>query len=225
MDLLVMMNGGAFKSSPRITHHQAVEEDDEVCRCRMPPSLAVSNYLCDFFILRFYDRLIFLHLLGFPSGLGTKRVRLIGLGKAPITSSSSVFAYRSLGESVALSAKTSQGNNVVVALASSHDLTIGLKLTTASTIATGALLGTYEDNIFKYESKKPSLKSIGFLNLGEVLAEEAEKIASTINCDKLSDIGFGTTDCLGHVGLVTELMKKTKPKLKSSVVVVYMNVV
>nr|KAJ0205741.1 hypothetical protein LSAT_V11C500254270 [Lactuca sativa] len=30
----------------------------------------------------------------------------------------------------------------------------------------GALLGTYEDNIFKSESKKPSLKSIDFLNLG-----------------------------------------------------------
>ncbi|CAI9290709.1 unnamed protein product [Lactuca saligna] len=116
-------------------------------------------------------------------------------------------------------------NNVVVALASSQDLTPGLKLTTASTIATGVLLGTYEDNRFKSESKKPSLKSIGFLNLEGVLAEEAEKIASTIDCDKLSDIGFGTTDCLGHVALVTELMKKTKPKLKSSVVAVYMNVV
>nr|KAJ0225871.1 hypothetical protein LSAT_V11C100046900 [Lactuca sativa] len=88
----------------------------------------------------------------------------------------------------------------------------------------GALLGTYEDNRFKSESKKPYLKSIGSLNLGGgpelekklkytehvcsgiilgkelvnappnvltpgVLAEEAEKIASTIDCDKLSDIG------------------------------------
>ncbi|CAI9302742.1 unnamed protein product [Lactuca saligna] len=88
----------------------------------------------------------------------------------------------------------------------------------------GALLGTYEDNKFKSESKKPYLKSIGSLNLGggpelekklkytehvcsgvilgkelvnappnvltpKVSAEEAEKIASTIHCDKLSDIG------------------------------------
>ncbi|CAI9281946.1 unnamed protein product [Lactuca saligna] len=53
----------------------------------------------------------------------------------------------------------------------------------------GALLGTYEDNTFKSESKKPHLKSIGSLNLGGVSAEEAEKIASTIHCDKLSDIG------------------------------------
>ncbi|CAI9293517.1 unnamed protein product [Lactuca saligna] len=147
-------------------------------------------------------------------GLGTKRVSLIGLGKPPITSSSSISAYRSLGESVASSAKASQANNVAVALASSQDLTPELKLTTASAIATGALLGTYEDNRFKSESKKPSLKSIDFLNLGGgpelekklkytehvcsgvilgkelvnappnvltpgVLAEEAEKIAST----------------------------------------------
>nr|KAJ0200965.1 hypothetical protein LSAT_V11C600331780 [Lactuca sativa] len=83
----------------------------------------------------------------------------------------------------------------------------------------GAFLGTYEDNRFKSESKKPYLKSIGSLNLGDkklkytehvcsgvilgkelvnappnvltpgVSAEEAEKIASTIDCDKLSDIG------------------------------------
>jgi len=36
--------------------------------------------------------------------------------------------------------------------------------------------------------------------------------------------GRGTTDCLGHVALVTELMKKlgqTKPKLKSTVVAVF----
>ncbi|CAI9266073.1 unnamed protein product [Lactuca saligna] len=82
-----------------------------------------------------------------------------------------------------------------------------------------ALLGTYEDNRFKSESKKPYLKSIGSLNLGggpelekklkytehvcsgvilgkelvnappNVLTPEAEKIASTIDCDKLSDIG------------------------------------
>ncbi|CAI9281182.1 unnamed protein product [Lactuca saligna] len=100
------------------------------------------------------------------SGLGTKRVSLIGLGKSPITSSSSISAYRCLGESIASSAKASQANNVVVALASSHDLTSKLKLTTASTIAIGALLGTYEDNRFKSESKKPSLKSIDSLNLG-----------------------------------------------------------
>ncbi|KAI3997896.1 hypothetical protein MKX01_036798 [Papaver californicum] len=44
----------------------------------------------------------------------------------------------------------------------------------------------------------------------------------TIDGDKLR--GRGTTDCLGHVALVTELMRslgETKPKLKSSVVAVF----
>ncbi|XP_052623540.1 uncharacterized protein LOC122196174 isoform X2 [Lactuca sativa] len=111
----------------------------------------------------------------------------------------------------------------------------------------GALLGTYEDNRFKSESKKPYLKSIGSLNLGGgpelekklkytehvcsgvilgkelvnappnvltpgVSAEEAEKIASTIDCDKLSDIGseyegfwIDTADkqpCIGMGGMI-----------------------
>lgn len=44
----------------------------------------------------------------------------------------------------------------------------------------------------------------------------------SIEGDKLR--GRGTTDCLGHVALVAELMKKlgeTKPKLKSTVVAVF----
>ncbi|XP_024961023.1 leucine aminopeptidase 2, chloroplastic-like isoform X1 [Cynara cardunculus var. scolymus] len=98
------------------------------------------------------------------SGLGTKRVSLVGLGKGP--TGSSTCAYRSLGESVASAAKASQANNVAVALASSEGLTPELKLTTASAIATGALLGTYEDNRFKSESKKLALKSVDFLGLG-----------------------------------------------------------
>lgn len=72
------------------------------------------------------------------SGLGTKRVSLVGLGKGPTGSSTS--AYRSLGESVASAAKASQANNIAVALASSEDLTPELKLTTVSAIATGTFL-------------------------------------------------------------------------------------
>lgn len=44
----------------------------------------------------------------------------------------------------------------------------------------------------------------------------------SINGDQLR--GRGTTDCLGHVALLTELLKKlaeTKLKLKSSVVVIF----
>ncbi|GJR31853.1 leucine aminopeptidase 1-like protein, partial [Tanacetum coccineum] len=78
------------------------------------------------------------------------------------TSRSSTSAYRRLGESVASAAKTYQVNNVVVILATSEGLTPKLKLTTASAITTGILLGTNEDNRYKSESKKPTLKSVDF---------------------------------------------------------------
>ncbi|XP_074317751.1 acetylornithine deacetylase-like [Silene latifolia] len=51
---------------------------------------------------------------------------------------------------------------------------------------------------------------------------EFDPFSLSIEGDKLR--GRGTTDCLGHVALVTELMKKlaeTKPKLKSTVVAVF----
>lgn len=52
--------------------------------------------------------------------------------------------------------------------------------------------------------------------------QEFDPFTLGINGDKLC--GRGTTDCLGHVALVTELMKRlaeTKPKLKSTVVAVF----
>ncbi|EEF42427.1 acetylornithine deacetylase [Ricinus communis] len=51
---------------------------------------------------------------------------------------------------------------------------------------------------------------------------EFDPFSLTINGDKLC--GRGTTDCLGHVAVVTELMKmlaEKKPKLKSTVVAVF----
>ncbi|KAI3771869.1 hypothetical protein L6452_03040 [Arctium lappa] len=98
------------------------------------------------------------------SGVGPKRVSLFGLGKC--TTGSSTSAYRSLGESVASAAKAYQANNAAITLASFEGLTSELKLTAASALATGILLGTYEDNRFKSESKKPTLKSVEFLGFG-----------------------------------------------------------
>ncbi|KAI3814676.1 hypothetical protein L1987_14320 [Smallanthus sonchifolius] len=97
--------------------------------------------------------------------IGPKRVSLIGLGKGP-TGPLSASDYRVFGESVASAAKASQANNVAVTLASSEGLTPESKLAAASAIAKGTLLGTYEDNRFKSESKKPSLKSVDFFGLG-----------------------------------------------------------
>ncbi|KAJ0956784.1 putative aminopeptidase [Helianthus annuus] len=69
-------------------------------------------------------------------------------------------AYQALGESIASSAKAYQANNVAVILASFEHLTPLFKLAAASAIATRTLHGTYEDNRFRSESKKPTLKSI-----------------------------------------------------------------
>lgn len=52
--------------------------------------------------------------------------------------------------------------------------------------------------------------------------QEFDPFSLSVDGDKLR--GRGTTDCLGHVALVTELMKKlaeTKPKLKSSVIAIF----
>ncbi|KAK4479468.1 hypothetical protein RD792_014982 [Penstemon davidsonii] len=93
-------------------------------------------------------------------GLGSKRVGLIGLGSA----ASAPVAYRSLGEAVAAAAKSAKASNVAITLASSEGIS---KLTTASAIATGAVLGTFDDNRFRsLESKKPALESVDILGLG-----------------------------------------------------------
>ncbi|GAU42895.1 hypothetical protein TSUD_232060 [Trifolium subterraneum] len=57
---------------------------------------------------------------------------------------------------------------------------------------------------------------------GKILSFDFDPFTLSIDGDKLR--GRGTTDCLGHVALVTELMKKlaqTKPNLKSTVVAVF----
>ncbi|KAG9143698.1 hypothetical protein Leryth_018862 [Lithospermum erythrorhizon] len=95
-------------------------------------------------------------------GLGSKRVGLYGLGSA----ASPTTAYRSLGEVVAAAAKSAQASNVAVALASPGALSEEIKLITASAIATGTVLGIFEDSRFKSESKKPALKSVDILGLG-----------------------------------------------------------
>lgn len=54
------------------------------------------------------------------------------------------------------------------------------------------------------------------------LHQDFDPFSLSIDGDKLR--GRGTTDCLGHVALVAELMRKlgeTKPQLKSSVVAVF----
>ncbi|XP_010438109.1 PREDICTED: leucine aminopeptidase 2, chloroplastic [Camelina sativa] len=95
-------------------------------------------------------------------GLGSKRVGLIGLGK----SASSPSAFQSLGEAVAAAAKASQASSVAVVLASSETVSNESKLSSASAIASGTVLGLFEDCRYKSESKKPSLKSVDIIGFG-----------------------------------------------------------
>ncbi|CAH8274763.1 unnamed protein product [Arabidopsis lyrata] len=95
-------------------------------------------------------------------GLGSKRVGLIGLGK----SASSPSAFQSLGEAVAAAAKASQASSVAVVLASSESVSNESKLSSASAIASGTVLGLFEDSRYKSESKKPSLKSVDIIGFG-----------------------------------------------------------
>uniref|UniRef100_A0A5B6YRU2 Putative leucine aminopeptidase 1 n=1 Tax=Davidia involucrata TaxID=16924 RepID=A0A5B6YRU2_DAVIN len=117
-------------------------------------------------------------------GLGSKRVGLIGLGQC----ASSTAAYRSLGEAVAAAAKASQASNVAIALASSEGISAESKVNTASAIASGTVLGIYEDNRFRSESKKPALKSVDIIGLGT--GPELEKKLKYVE-DVCSGIIFG----------------------------------
>ncbi|CAH8367032.1 unnamed protein product [Eruca vesicaria subsp. sativa] len=94
-------------------------------------------------------------------GLASKRIGLIGLGKTG--SSSSPAAFHGLGEGVANVAKASQSSTVAVVLASSDNES---KLSSASAIASGIVLGLFEDGRYKSESKKPSLKSVDVIGFG-----------------------------------------------------------
>lgn len=67
------------------------------------------------------------------SGIGSKKVGLIGLGQ----STSTTAAYQSLGESVAAAAKASQASNVAIVIASPEGLSAESKLNTASAIVSG----------------------------------------------------------------------------------------
>ncbi|KAK7291954.1 hypothetical protein RIF29_07526 [Crotalaria pallida] len=96
------------------------------------------------------------------AGLGSKRVGLIGLGQ----SASTPAAFKGFGEAVAAAAKSAQASNAAVVLASLEGLSAQSKLSSAYAIASGAVLGLFEDNRYKSESKKPALSSIDIIGFG-----------------------------------------------------------
>ncbi|KAG6739848.1 hypothetical protein POTOM_057463 [Populus tomentosa] len=114
-------------------------------------------------------------------GLGSKRISLIGLGQ----SATNTYAFRNCGEAIAAVAKTAQACNVGIVLASTGSTSNESKLNTASAIASGTVLGTYEDNRYKSDSKKPVLKSVDILGFGtgpelEKKLKYAEDVSSAV---------------------------------------------
>eukprot|EP00262_Sarcandra_glabra_P018269 TRINITY_DN6491_c0_g2_i1.p1 TRINITY_DN6491_c0_g2~~TRINITY_DN6491_c0_g2_i1.p1 ORF type:complete len:572 (-),score=114.25 TRINITY_DN6491_c0_g2_i1:32-1747(-) len=97
-------------------------------------------------------------------GLSFRRIGLIGLGQCTPSLTSS---YKGLGEAVAAAAKAAQASTVAIVLASSDGFSNNSKLNTASAIASGTVLGLYEDSRFKTESKKPPLKNVDIIGLGD----------------------------------------------------------
>ncbi|CAN1325940.1 Leucine aminopeptidase 2, chloroplastic [Linum perenne] len=96
------------------------------------------------------------------SGMSTKRVGLIGLGK----SSSTTLAFRNFGEAFAAAAKSTQATSAAVALATTDSISNESKVNAASAITSGIVLGSYEDTRYKSEDKKSVLESVDFIGLG-----------------------------------------------------------
>ncbi|CAK8564297.1 unnamed protein product [Lathyrus sativus] len=114
-------------------------------------------------------------------GLGSKRVGLIGLGQSPSTTA----LFKGFGEAVVAAAKSAQASNVAIVLASSEGLSSQSKLSTAFAIASGAVLGLFEDHRYRSESKKSALRSIDIIGLGtgpelEKKLKYAEDVSSGI---------------------------------------------
>ncbi|KAJ6368396.1 hypothetical protein OIU78_000899 [Salix suchowensis] len=97
-------------------------------------------------------------------GHGAKRIGFIGLGK----SAANAYTFHNFGEAIAAAAKNAQASNVGIVLASTGSTSNESKLNIASTIASGTVLGTYEDNKFKSDSNKPVLKFMDILEFSQV---------------------------------------------------------
>ncbi|KAH0461379.1 hypothetical protein IEQ34_008954 [Dendrobium chrysotoxum] len=96
-------------------------------------------------------------------GFGFRRLGLVGLSQ----SATSVAAtHRDIGEAIAAVAKAAQASSAAIILASTNGISEEFKLTAASAISIGIVLGLHEDNRYKSESKKPYLKSVDIIGLG-----------------------------------------------------------
>ncbi|BBN08546.1 leucyl aminopeptidase [Marchantia polymorpha subsp. ruderalis] len=105
------------------------------------------------------------------SGHGFKRVGFVGLGKPKSASSKT---WKSLGESIATIAKPAQAKSVAVLIANPPELSSEAKVSAASTVSLGTILGLFEDTRFKAEGKKPLLEKLEIVGLGSGAAFDAK---------------------------------------------------
>ncbi|CAI8610096.1 unnamed protein product [Vicia faba] len=86
-------------------------------------------------------------------GLGSKRVGLIGLGQSPSTTT----LFKGFSEVVVVAAKSAQASsNVAIVLTSFEGLSSELKLSTAFSIASGVVLGLFEDHRYSELVNSPA---------------------------------------------------------------------
>ncbi|TVU29989.1 hypothetical protein EJB05_21589 [Eragrostis curvula] len=93
-------------------------------------------------------------------GQGFKRVALIGLA------GHNAVSFQGLGESVSSIAKAAQASSAAIVLASPSVIQEEFKLNAAAAIASGTVLGLYEDCRYKTEWKKVHLKQAHLFGLG-----------------------------------------------------------
>eukprot|EP00850_Spirogloea_muscicola_P014252 SM000101S09250 [mRNA] locus=s101:164179:167129:- [translate_table: standard] len=102
------------------------------------------------------------------------RAGLAGLGKA--AGLAAPGPWRGVGVALAAAAKQAQAAaaTVIVPDGSSGGMSTESRVAAASSLAAGAVLGSYEDTRFKKESKKVSLKQVAISGLGPALELEPE---------------------------------------------------
>ncbi|KAG6556541.1 hypothetical protein Mapa_001480 [Marchantia paleacea] len=110
------------------------------------------------------------------SGHGFKRVGFVGLGKPKSASSKT---WKSLGESIATIAKPAQAKSVAVLIANLPELSSEAKVSAASAVSLGTILGLFEDTRFKAEGKKALLEKLEIVGLGSGAAYD-EKLDQTV---------------------------------------------
>ncbi|CAM6081800.1 unnamed protein product [Calypogeia fissa] len=119
----------------------------------------------------------------YPPSFGFVQGLIVGRSSSsfskPETAASSFKVWNSLGESIATAAKPAKATSAAVVIANPPELSPEAKVSAASAITSGAVLGSFEELRFKSDSKNPVLNSIEIFGLGSG-PELEEKLSQTV---------------------------------------------